>query len=373
MKNRIHFLLVVLILFFTLCQPAYANAGTPLMWAGMLHLVFGNLFIGIAEGLLLGFLFRLPKFTSVFMMIFANYISAWLGYLILQAVEPVIERSMTLYEIQRFIWAAYGIAFVFTVIAESPFIYIMMRESKRPIIRTIFASLVIQTLSYCGIFYWYRTASFGTLFQNATIVKTLEIQNPTATLYFLGQDKNVYQMQLNSDTPIMIFETPNKAELMKLYMQPTKTGINLCVCRLEDFYTEWETDRVVVKENVLPETCSHILDIEEHEMVEKEAIDYRPPDQQEWTFSTAFWAAEGLIVYNSNTNDYYTISLETPFAQWYVRAATVLPGDEVVFQMGPQICLYSRPTGKITLLTKGTSPVVILNSDTHKEHIENEE
>lgn len=30
-----------------------ANAGTPLMWAGMLHLVIGNAIIGIAEGALL--------------------------------------------------------------------------------------------------------------------------------------------------------------------------------------------------------------------------------------------------------------------------------------------------------------------------------
>ena len=29
---------------------ALANAGTPLMWAGMLHLVFGNLVIGLGEG-----------------------------------------------------------------------------------------------------------------------------------------------------------------------------------------------------------------------------------------------------------------------------------------------------------------------------------
>ena len=29
---------------------AMANAGTPLMWAGMLHLLFGNALIGIFEG-----------------------------------------------------------------------------------------------------------------------------------------------------------------------------------------------------------------------------------------------------------------------------------------------------------------------------------
>ena len=40
---------------------ARADAGTPLMWAGMLHLVFGNAIIGIFEGLILAWLFKLSK------------------------------------------------------------------------------------------------------------------------------------------------------------------------------------------------------------------------------------------------------------------------------------------------------------------------
>ena len=31
---------------------AEANAGTPLMWSTTVHLVFGNLLIGVAEGLM---------------------------------------------------------------------------------------------------------------------------------------------------------------------------------------------------------------------------------------------------------------------------------------------------------------------------------
>lgn len=46
------------------------------MWAGMLHLVMGNLLIGVAEGLLLVRLFGAPKGKSVACMIGANYVSA---------------------------------------------------------------------------------------------------------------------------------------------------------------------------------------------------------------------------------------------------------------------------------------------------------
>ena len=62
---------------------AQANAGTPLMWAGMLHLFIGNAFIGLLEGILLIKLFKAPKMKAVGLMILANYFSAWIGGLFL--------------------------------------------------------------------------------------------------------------------------------------------------------------------------------------------------------------------------------------------------------------------------------------------------
>ena len=55
----------------------HANAGTPLMWAGMFHLIFGNLLIGIFEGILLAKIFHLSKLKCIGLLILANYFSAW--------------------------------------------------------------------------------------------------------------------------------------------------------------------------------------------------------------------------------------------------------------------------------------------------------
>jgi hypothetical protein len=67
------------------CVPltARADAGTPLMWAGMLHMVFGNAIIGIFEGLILARVFKLKSGKCVLVMICANYFSAWGGELFL--------------------------------------------------------------------------------------------------------------------------------------------------------------------------------------------------------------------------------------------------------------------------------------------------
>src|SRR5262245_548328 len=90
MKRYSIFLLAIIGLL-SFPSNASANAGTPLMWAGALHLTIGNFFIGILEGLLLGWIFRVPKTRAVRVMIGANYLSAWLGWAV---IDGAIVRSL---------------------------------------------------------------------------------------------------------------------------------------------------------------------------------------------------------------------------------------------------------------------------------------
>ncbi len=57
-RSRWLFLRVVGLLFFA--PQAWANAGTPLMWATASHLVIGNALIGALEGWMLGRWFQMP-------------------------------------------------------------------------------------------------------------------------------------------------------------------------------------------------------------------------------------------------------------------------------------------------------------------------
>ena len=58
MKRRPLLLLLGFVAVVAFPQHAWANAGTPLMWAGLLHLVFGNVLIGVGEGALLAWLLK---------------------------------------------------------------------------------------------------------------------------------------------------------------------------------------------------------------------------------------------------------------------------------------------------------------------------
>jgi hypothetical protein len=75
-------------------QVASANAGTPLMWAGMLHLTLGNALIGIGEGLLIARVFQLPKRRCIGWMIAANYLSAWVGGIGLNMIASQMDWNL---------------------------------------------------------------------------------------------------------------------------------------------------------------------------------------------------------------------------------------------------------------------------------------
>ncbi len=59
---------------------ARADVGTPLVWGSTFHLLLGNTLIGLFEGWLLARVFHLPQRRCVWLMIPANYLSAWIGF-----------------------------------------------------------------------------------------------------------------------------------------------------------------------------------------------------------------------------------------------------------------------------------------------------
>jgi hypothetical protein len=135
-RSRLFFAVVV---FMAVPQNAWANAGTPLMWAGMIHLVVGNAVIGVLEGLLLGWLFCLPGGKAIGAMIAANYASAWLGGLYIRgAMVEALPMDLT----NGWFWfwfmvvATYGL----TLLLEWPFIAWGLRGTQNWLKRSIQAS-----------------------------------------------------------------------------------------------------------------------------------------------------------------------------------------------------------------------------------------
>jgi hypothetical protein len=106
------------------------------------RMLFGNLFIGIVEGFLLGEVFHLDKIRCILLMIVANYFSAWMGW-------SVLGRNAM---------SGMGIAvttYLLALLWEFPFVAFLFVRDKAWFSKAIRGSLLVQTASYACILLWY--------------------------------------------------------------------------------------------------------------------------------------------------------------------------------------------------------------------------
>ncbi|HEY2584744.1 MAG TPA: hypothetical protein VGI81_03140 [Tepidisphaeraceae bacterium] len=69
----------------------------------------------------------------------------------------------------------------------------------------------------------------------------------------------------------------------------------------------------------------------------------------------------GMRAFNPATGQSLHLAVDTPFLSWQTRWATVLPGDQVVLQIGPQITLVDLNTRELAFVAFGYSPVIVLD------------
>jgi len=161
-----------------ICVPltARADAGTPLMWAGMLHMVFGNAIIGIFEGLILARVFKLKSGKCVLVMICANYFSAWGGELFLN-YQIAKLLPFNLYNAWHWIWVMVFVTFLITLIFEWPFVFFCFRKEQDRLKKSLLGNLLVNSLSYILLFSWYWLASGTTLYTKKILCKKSHYQN----------------------------------------------------------------------------------------------------------------------------------------------------------------------------------------------------
>jgi hypothetical protein len=352
-------------------QHACANAGTPLIWATMLHLVFGNALIGIGEGLLLAWLFSLPKAKCVAAMIVANYASAWLGVVLIQGAI-VDALPMDLNNGWMWFWVMVVATYCMTLLVEWPFIAQRFRGTQGWFRRSVRASLVVQSASYLLLFGWYWLASNTSLYTKMDIVASADLSLPESVhVYFISPaDGNVYKRQLTGGSEQKIFELNSTNRNDRLFVRPNITDSNRwdLVAHLDG--TEWYgAHRVDVLTNMMveaaPERRSSYTGTPLNEGTTwlnfGRAQRLGSATNSHWEFRTGFWAWEGLEASNETTSESMQFSYETPFGAWIIRNTFHLPSDKVLFQLGrDQICAFDPVHRRVGLLWKGRGPVPVI-------------
>ncbi len=339
-----------------------ANAGTALMWGAVIHLLIGNLLIGLLEGFLLWLAFRVNFLKTALIMIAANYVSAWAAYMILQELSAPQYDIVNLYNIQRILRIGFGAAFVFTVLIEVPFVGLLFYKRKYWVSRSITACLLIHAVSYIPLYGWYRLVSAEGVLKNATVVNLSDyvVRNPEAVVYYIGDQSTVYRLGLDRSEVEVVYklERQEGKPFLFLHYAQNRGEADLNLSWSEGGYMLIPQGSECLKQSVLSDSdIPSLPDV--HGM---QATDYRPSEERYWDIHAGYWEMEGLAMRNREGGKWVNIALETPFVRWLARHVTVLPGDEVIFQFGEQICIFDRQSQRLALLTHGSSPVVIIEN-----------
>jgi hypothetical protein len=362
-------LISTVLLLIGMISMAQADVGTPLMWAGMLHLLIGNFFIGILEGLLLAIIFKLPKMKAMGILILANHFSAWVGSFVCAAI--INHISINLGNAWTVFWLMVLFTYILTLFIEFPFVLFLFRRDTQWRRKSIQGSLIIQTASYVLLFGWYWLASGTSLYTNNHVVTIASMTLPknVSVYYIATDDGDVYKISLSAPGTTKVFDLSSKNKNDRLY-----TSIACIDSTKWDLMVRQETE-VYSKPNMVPVlyncafTVASTRDMEEKYLAQNNTWmnfgiipKLGTATTSSWEFHSGFWAIEGLTgkIIGSEKETYF-FSYETPFGLYWVRNATHLPTDKLLLQLGDnQICVYDPIRRQIALLAKGRGPVAVI-------------
>ena len=338
------------------CQ-AYANMGTPLMWAGIAHLFIGNAVIGLIEGFIIILAFKTSRIWSVPVMIAANYASMWAGAYLLDNLSDKFRDIVTIYNATSVLFSIIILSFIFTFIIEWPFCLFLFRKQGKRIKRSLLANLITQSISYILLIAFYALPSGASLITDVKIDKTLSFATTQKmwVYYISPNDGDVYRIRPNgsANEKVMIEDIIDK--LAKLFIRPSADAPYSDLCVLQR-----STDYVLIK-HFTAEPMTLYYSEKDKQPFWFGLIDLRPQDQRDWNISVGFWAIEGLSAKNKVNGKEFNLAMETPFVNLSIKNITILPGNQLVLQINyNQIALLDLNTKELGLITLGRGPLVIM-------------
>lgn len=344
---------------------AWANAGTPLMWASCFHLLLGNAMLGLLEGMLLTRWFGGSSARAIGWLVVANYLSAWGGLWLMDAVA--LGADPTIVTLRAWCLVFLLLAFVVTLLIEWPLFWLALGRGPRRLGRSVQATLLIHGISYALLLAGYMLVS-GT-----TLLTRLEVVAPQAlvpqaghVLYYLNPEGTaVYRRPLEVGAGSQRVAPVATAHVSdRLFTRPgVEGGHDLWVWLEAD-------DRKPVPPQLVQAAVAGHAPIAPHAPGEPEreptgtGLNFgRVPSLAEhtaWRWGAGAWALEGLWGVHEVTGERRRFALELPLVQWRVRNAVQLADGLLLFQLGrDQIVLLDPDTHRITLLARGRGPVVV--------------
>lgn len=327
-----------------------ANAGTPIIWAGFLHLSIGNLLLGITEGALIARIFRVPYRSCIILMILANYLSSIGGNIIFHNIEPWLTNSIIkddpLRNAYSYIWTTIVIALGVTLILETPFVIWILRRKSWIVILS--ALIISQGLTNGVLFYWYRSASDVSVL---TYQITPDLEPPQANLYemfYLDPTGTPLRMNLDIRSPKTIEGSSKIAihgnwTMTRLTLNKMNQGMDLILI----------TDKNTI-------IASNVFRID--------AIDTNDDEIFIPSYNARYLHDDGYTIRSDWWNSYYgsrpdgqiiRIGMATPFYRWSSHTSTYLGYGYAVINFDDRLYLVQLEKKLINFIAKGYGATVV--------------
>jgi hypothetical protein len=256
--------------------------------------------------------------------------------------------------------------YVVTLLFEWPFVMWCLRGTSDWFRRSIGLNLIVQTISYSMLALWYWLASPVSLITQTHLVQPSEIDSPIgAQVYYIGTDDNaayVRDLRGGPARKVADMNFDKFHDLLYARKNADRPETWDLVASLPDKGIEVHPREVTTR---LSGKTAPELFLDDKNPASFQQRQERPaiipsPGQSQWKYGAGYWAAEGFRIKNLQNGKSKSFAFETPFGAWRVRSIIQF-GDKALFQLGgDQICLFDPETRKIALITRGRSPLLVL-------------
>jgi len=334
-----------------------------MMLSGCYNLLLGNILIGVWEGLLVSWAFKVPRKRTIYLMIAGNYASMIVGMILIMAMGgySALGWDSDVYAVRRQVALGAAASLGATLVVEWPFFILALKSCSRRLGKSVLANVLAQVASYAVLIpVAVAMGQFGVLTDVRIDPNVVSEAGEDATIFYtLPREDAVYRIRLNGTKREKIAALDRSKGWGNLcLMQEAATGKwNVCV----DLDREVE---VLLRDVALPMVPDVVQDANRpfsHMIVPRavdKPIDYRPIAQRHWQVEMD-WL--NLIARDTKTGQEIRVGLDTQFATWLLNYPTVLPGDRVVFVANRQILLLDLNTRRLGAIAKGWEPIVIPN------------
>jgi hypothetical protein len=337
---------------------ARADAGTPLLWATAFHLIVGNALVGLFEAYLLKRFFALPQQRCTSWMILANYVSAWIGCLLLPGWYA--KDSVTINNGYSLFWILALISYCLTLVIEWPFVALCFRGTPGWLKRSLKGSLLVQSASYALLFGGFWLLSGTSLYTRFQVVPPSELPlSPALSIYYISATNgNVYCAQADQVNDALVYELRSTNKFEFLYVREPDLETNLFDLAVKSRYS-------APNEKVLLPGKVKASDFEENRLFHTEdyyswgsAMKIGAATNSPWHYGWTDWADIGFWGVNKETS--FRLAFGTLFGGWPPRRVIQLPQDTLLVQYGDnQICLVDIERRKVALIRRGYGPWVL--------------